>query len=93
MFKWLELVLSLTAAAMAKKAKKKCSRPACKNDAASPRAKFYIECFKTNASCASSKRKVFGGNTTTARGKGVLGNRGNASGKGALGNKGNTTTG
>ena len=75
------------------KASNKCSRPRCRNDAASRRAKFCTECFKTNASCASSKRKVFGGNTTTARGKGVLGNRGNASGKGALGNKGNTTTG
>jgi len=75
------------------KANNKCSRPRCRNDAASRRAKFCAECFKTNASCASSKRKVFGGNTTTARGKGVLGNRGNASGKGALGNKGNTTTG
>ena len=75
------------------KASNKCSRPRCRNDAASRRAKFCTECFKANASCASSKRKVFGGNTTTARGKGVLGNRGNASGKGALGNKGNTTTG
>ena len=75
------------------KASNKCSRPRCRNDAASRRAKFCTECFKTNASCASSKRKVFGGNTTTARGKGVLGNRGNASGKGTLGNKGNTTTG
>ena len=59
------------------KASNKCSRPRCRNDAASPRAKFCTECFKTNASCASSKRKVFGGNTTTARGKGVLGNKGN----------------
>ena len=75
------------------KASNKCSKPRCRNDAASRRAKFCTECFKTNASCASSKRKVFGGNTTTARGKGVLGNRGNASGKGTLGNKGNTTTG
>ena len=59
------------------KASNKCSRPRCGNDAASRRAKFCTECFKTNASCASSKRKVFGGNTTTARGKGVLGNKGN----------------
>ena len=75
------------------KANNKCCRPRCRNDAAARRANFSTECFKTNASCASSKRKVFGGNTTTARGKGVLGNRGNASGKGTLGNKGNTTTG
>ena len=61
------------------KAGKKCCRPRCRNDAASPLAKFCTECFKTNASCASSKRKVFGGNTTNARG--------------VLGNKGNTTTG
>ena len=75
------------------KASKKCSRPRCRNDAASPRAKFCADCFKNNASLASSKRKVFGGNTTS---KGVLGNSGNtttARGKGVLGNKGNTTTG
>ncbi len=76
------------------KAGKRCCRPRCRNDAASPRAKFCTECFKTNALCASSKRKVFGGNTTNARG--VLGNKGNtttARGKGVLGNKGNNTTG
>ena len=75
------------------KASNKCSKPHCRNDAASRRAKFCTDCFRTNASCANSKRKVFGGNTTTARGKGVLGNKGNTRGKGVLGNKGNTTTG
>ena len=75
------------------KASNKCSKPRCRNDAASRRAKFCTECFRTSASCANSKRKVFGGNTTTARGKGVLGNKGNTRGKGALGNKGNMTTG
>ena len=59
------------------KASKKCSRPRCTNDAVSTRSKFCTACFKKNASLASSKRKVFGGNTTTARGKGVLGNGGN----------------
>ena len=59
------------------KASNKCSKPHCRNDAASRRAKFCTDCFRTNASCANSKRKVFGGNTTTARGKGVLGNKGN----------------
>ena len=73
------------------KASNKCSKPHCRNDAASRRAKFCTDCFRTNASCANSKRKVFGGNTTTARGKGVLGNKGNTRGKGVLGNKGNTT--
>ena len=75
------------------KASNKCSKPHCRNDAASRRAKFCTDCFRTNASCANSKRKVFGGNTTTARGKGVLGNKGNTRAKGVLGNKGNTTTG
>ena len=73
------------------KASNKCSNPRCRNDAASRRAKFCTECFRTSASCANSKRKVFGGNTTTARGKGVLGNKGNTRAKGVLGNKGNTT--
>ena len=72
------------------KASNKCSKPHCRNDAASRRAKFCTDCFRTNASCANSKRKVFGGNTTTARGKGVLGNKGNTRAKGVLGNKGNT---
>ena len=58
------------------KASNKCSKPHCRNDAASRRAKFCTDCFRTSASCANSKRKVFGGNTTTARGKGVLGNKG-----------------
>ena len=75
------------------KASNKCSKPHCRNDAASRRAKLCTDCFRTSASCASSKRKVFGGNTTTARGKGVLGNKGNTRGKGVLGNKGNMTTG
>ena len=79
-FKLLVLVLSLTAAAMAKKPKKKCSRPRCRNDAASPRAKICTACFKKNASFASLKRKAFRGG----------GNRGAA---GVQGNRGNTTTG
>ena len=58
------------------KASNTCSKPHCRNDAASRRAKLCADCFRTSASCASSKRKVFGGNTTTARGKGVLGNKG-----------------
>jgi len=77
---------------MAKKAKRKCSRPGCRNDAASPRAKFCTACFKKNASFASSQRKACrgGGNSS---GKGVHGNSGNSSGKGVHGNSGNTTTG
>ena len=92
MFKLLVLVLSLPGAAMAKKAKRKCSRPGCRNDAASPRAKFCTACFKKNASFASSQRKACrgGGNSS---GKGVHGNSGNSSGKGVHGNSGNTTTG
>ena len=35
---------------MAKKAKKKCSKRGCRNDAASHRAKFCKDCFKANAS-------------------------------------------
>ena len=70
------------------KASNKCSKPRCRNDAASRRAKFCTECFRTSASCANSKRKVFGGNTTTARGKGVLGNKGNTTN-----HKGNPTAG
>ena len=43
--------LNMTQAANAKaKATKKCSTPRCRNDAASPRAKFCTGCFKTNAS-------------------------------------------
>ena len=63
---------------MAKKAQKKCSRPRCRNDAASPRAKFCTACFKKNASSANLKRKAF-------RGGGVPGNRG---GGGVHGNRG-----
>ena len=80
------------------KASNKCSKPHCRNDAASRRAKFCTECFRTSASCANSKRKVFGGNTTTVRGKGVTNNRGNTTTgekKRQAGKKsgGNTTTG
>ena len=80
------------------KASNKCSKPRCRNDAASRRAKFCTECFRTSASCANSKRKVFGGNTTTVRGKGVTNNRGNTTTgekKRQAGKKsgGNTTTG
>ena len=57
------------------KAIKKCSTPRCRNDAASPRAKFCTECFKTNASSASVKRKVYGGNTTTGQKKRLAGKR------------------
>ena len=79
--------MSLPGAAMSKKTKKKCSRPGCRKDAASPRAKFCMTCFKTNASLASAPRKAFRG----GGGGGVPGNRGNS--KGAPGNRGNTTAG
>ena len=87
MRKFLVPVLSLPGAAMSKKTKKKCSRPGCGKDAASPRAKFCMACFKTNASLASAQRKSFRG----GGGGGVPGNRGNS--KGAPGNRGNTTAG
>ena len=57
------------------KASKKCSKPRCTNDAVSTRSKFCTACFKKNASLASSKRKVFGGNTTTGRKKKRAGKR------------------
>ena len=50
--------------------------PRCKNDAASPRARFCAGCFKKNASSASLKRKVYGGgNTVTGRQKKSAGAR------------------
>ena len=72
------------------KATKKCSMPRCRNDAASHRAKFCTGCFKKNASAASLKRKVYGGNSS-AKGKGFFGNSGNSSAKGVFGNSGNTS--
>ena len=87
MLKFLVSVLSLPGAAMSKKTKKKCSRPGCRKDAASPRAKFFMTWFKTNATLASAQRKAFRG----GGGGGVPGNRGNS--KGAPGNRGNTTAG
>ena len=50
----------------------------CKNDAASPRARFCAGCFKKNASSVSLKRKVYGGgdgNTITGRQKKSAGAR------------------
>ena len=94
----------MTKAAESKaKATKKCSKPRCSNDAASPRAQFCIGCFKKNAKSANLKRKVRGG------GGGVIGNSGNTTsghkkknanlnrkvygGGGLFGNSGNTSTG
>ena len=85
---------------MAEKAKKKCSRPRCRNDAVSPLAKFCTACFKKNASRASSKRKTFGGGGVPGNrggagvpgnrgGAGVPGNRGNRGARGVPGNRGN----
>ena len=54
---------------------KKCCMRRCRNDTASPRAKFCTECFKKNAGSSSLKRKLCGGNSTA---KGVTGNKGNA---------------
>ena len=97
MLKFLVPVSSLPGAAMSKKTKKKCSRPGCGKDAASPRAKFCMACFKTNASLASAQRKAFrgGGGVPGNRGnsKGAPGNRGNSGAQGAPGNRGNTTAG
>ena len=72
-------------AAKAKAKVKKCSKPRCRNNAASPRAKFCIGCFKDNARCSGART---GGNSSA---KGVIGNRGggNSSAKGVIGNKGN----
>ena len=58
-------------AAKAKAKVKKCSKPRCRNNAASLRAKFCIGCFKANARCTGAKT---GGNSGA---KGVIGNSGN----------------
>ena len=58
-------------AAKAKAKVKKCSKPRCRNNAASPRAKFCIGCFKDNARCTGART---GGNSGA---KGLMGNRGN----------------
>ena len=58
-------------AAKAKAKVKKCSKPSCWNNAASPRAKFCIGCFKDNARCTGART---GGNSGA---KGVIGNSGN----------------
>ena len=71
-------------AAKAKAKVKKCSKPRCRNNAASPRAKFCIGCFKDNARCTGAR-------STGA--KGVIGNSGNSSAKGLMGNSGNTNSG
>ena len=86
-------------AAKAKAKVKKCSKPRCRNNAASPRAKFCIGCFKDNARCSgartggnSSAKGVIGnsgGGNSSA--KGVIGNSGNSSAKGLMGNSGNTS--
>ena len=59
-------------AAKAKAKVKKCSKPRCRNNAASPRAKFCIGCFKDNARCTGA-RSTGGGNSGA---KGVIGNSG-----------------
>ena len=74
-------------AAKAKAKVKKCSKPRCRNNAASPRAKFCIGCFKDNARCTGART---GGNSGA---KGVIGNSGNSSAKGLMGNSGNTNSG
>ena len=71
-------------AAKAKAKVKKCSKPRCRNNAASPRAKFCIGCFKDNARCTGA-RSTGGGNSGA---KGVIGNSGNSSAKGVIGNSG-----
>ena len=99
MLKVLVPVLSLPGAALSTKTKMPCSMPGCRKDAASPRAKFCMTCFKTNASLASAQRKAFrgggGGGVPGNRGnsKGAPGNRGNSGAQGAPGNRGNTTAG
>ena len=81
-------------AAKAKAKVKKCSKPRCRNNAASPRAKFCIGCFKDKARCTGA-RSTGGGNRGAKGvignrgGMGVIGNSGNSSAKGAIGNKGN----
>ena len=78
-------------AALANKLRKgkvqKCSKPHCRNDAASPRAKFCLGCFKDNARCTGA-RSTGGGNSGA---KGVIGNSGNSSAKGVIGNSGNSS--
>ena len=90
-------------AAKAKAKVKKCSKPRCRNNAASPRAKFCIGCFKDNARCTGARST--GGGNSGAKGvignsgggnssaKGVIGNSGNSSAKGLMGNSGNTNSG
>ena len=73
-------------AAKAKAKVKKCSKPRCRNNAASPRAKFCIGCFKDKARCTGA-RSTGGGNRGA---KGVIGNRG---AQGLMGNSGNTNSG
>ena len=87
-------------AAKAKAKVKKCSKPRCRNNAASPRAKFCIGCFKENAR-RTGARSTGGGNSGAkgvignSGGKGVIGNSGgkgvigNSGGKGVIGNRGN----
>ena len=58
-------------AVKAKAKVKKCSKPRCRNNAASLRAKFCIGCFKANARCTGART---GGNSGA---KGVIGNSGN----------------
>ena len=74
-------------AAKAKAKVKRCSKPRCRNNAASPRAKFCIGCFKDNARCTGA-RSTGGGNSGA---KGVIGNSGNSSAKGVIGNRGNSS--
>ena len=86
-------------AAKAKAKVKKCSKPRCRNDAASPRAKFCIGCFKENARCTGSRTggnsgaKGVIGNSGNSSAKGFMGNSGNSSAKGFRGNRGNTSSG
>ena len=60
-------------AAKAKAKVKKCSKPRCRNNAASPRAKFCIGCFKDTARCTGARTR---GNSGA---KGVVENKGNRS--------------
>ena len=84
-------------AAKAKAKVKQCSKPRCRNNAASPRAKFCIGCFKDNARCTGARTggnsgaKGVIGNSGNSSAKGVIGNRGNSSAKGVKGNSGNSS--
>ena len=81
-------------AAKAKAKVKKCSKPRCRNNAASPRAKFCIGCFKDNARCTGARStgaKGVIGNSGNSSAKGVIGNSGNSSAKGVIGNSGNSS--